>query len=421
MTLRFVLIAFFALACGPLLAGSPMVRPTFPMPTAPPMAFYVAKGAPDSCGRGCDSWIAVEGQIDSGAAARFWKFLQRNRARNLPLYFYSPGGNLEQALTMGTMLRQSPMVARVGRTVVTECGFEAQDSDVCVKLKQSGRELHGDLVTRNAMCNSACPYLILGASVREIAPDAVLAVHTPKVMLTYHGEAPPESMRAVARARGLERANNLVARYLSKMDVAPGLLDVAKTVPFEGLHLLTRDELDRFRIDSRRLAETAWTFEQAARPFVRKFALVRKPDGASFRTMEWRLFCDNMGAQVMFIREMDKAATGPDSVTLMAGSEKPVAFGSYPARLGKYEAWNGRITTTALNTVLLAPQLQITLGTTLLDGRVEQDRFDMDTAGLHATWTRLSENCPKAADRPSPVVSGPAQPVSRFPAPLPPP
>jgi hypothetical protein len=39
-------------------------------PPAPPMAFYVAKGAPDACGSGCDTWIAVEGHIDVGATFR---------------------------------------------------------------------------------------------------------------------------------------------------------------------------------------------------------------------------------------------------------------------------------------------------------------------------------------------------------------
>jgi hypothetical protein len=56
------------------------------------MTFYVAKGAPDACGRGCDSWIAVEGQVDSAAAPRFRNFFQKVRGRNLPIYFSSPGG-----------------------------------------------------------------------------------------------------------------------------------------------------------------------------------------------------------------------------------------------------------------------------------------------------------------------------------------
>src|SRR5258707_9457798 len=115
---------------------------------------------------------------------------------------------------MGAMLRERHAVARVARTVARECGFEAQGSDACLKLKQSGRELHGDLWTRGAMCNSACPYLILGATTREIAPDAVLAVHSPKVVLRFSGGTPTEQMRAAATARGLERADRMLSSYI---------------------------------------------------------------------------------------------------------------------------------------------------------------------------------------------------------------
>ncbi len=102
---------------------------------------------------------------------------------------------------MGGMLRERRATARVGRTVVGDCGFEAQDGPACLKLKQSGRELHGDLWTRGANCNSACPYLMLGATTREVAPDAVLAVHSAKVVMHFSGSAPTGR-----DARGGERA-----------------------------------------------------------------------------------------------------------------------------------------------------------------------------------------------------------------------
>jgi hypothetical protein len=127
---------------------------------------------------------------------------------------------------MGAMLRERPVIARVARTVVNECGFEAQDSAVCLKLKQSGRELHGSFWTRNAMCNSACPYLILGATTREIAPDAVLAVHSPKVVVSFRGGIPTQQMRAAATARGIERADRMLSSYVFKMG-AEGALTAA--------------------------------------------------------------------------------------------------------------------------------------------------------------------------------------------------
>ena len=75
MTLRAIPVAILVLICGPALAASPAIRPAPREAPTPPMVFYVAKGAPDACGRGCDSWIAVEGEVDSGAAVRFQKFL----------------------------------------------------------------------------------------------------------------------------------------------------------------------------------------------------------------------------------------------------------------------------------------------------------------------------------------------------------
>ena len=166
------------------------------------MTFYVVNGAPDACGRGCDSWIEAEGKVESDTAARFKVFLDRQRNRNLPIYFASPGGNLDQAIAMGTMLHGRSTIARVGRTTVRECGFEAQDSDVCVKLKQSGRELHGNLFTNGAVCASACPYAFMGAAVHEAAPDAILAIHSPKVVLNFHGGQPDAEVIAAANKRG---------------------------------------------------------------------------------------------------------------------------------------------------------------------------------------------------------------------------
>jgi hypothetical protein len=117
MTLRLLLIVALALICRPAL-GAPLVRAAPGELPAPPMVFYVVNGAPDACGRGCDSWIAAEGQIDTAAAPRFRRFLTRFGDRNPPIYFSSPGGNLDRALAMGAMLRERPVVAGVARSVV---------------------------------------------------------------------------------------------------------------------------------------------------------------------------------------------------------------------------------------------------------------------------------------------------------------
>jgi hypothetical protein len=416
MNTRVLIIAILVLIGGPTSAApaarsapSPAARPALKAGPAPPMVFYVVKGAPDACGRGCDSWIAAEGQIDSGAALRFRKFWTKVRDRKLPIYFSSPGGNLDQALAMGTMLRERPVVARVARTVVRECGFEAQNGDVCVKLKQSGRELHGDLWTRNAMCNSACPYLILGAATREIAPDALLAVHSPKVVAHFRNGVPTPQMQAEANARGRERADRMIKEYIAKMGVEMGLLVLARTVKFEDMHVLTRDEIVRFGIDMRPLTQTAWTLEAAARPFARKLAVAKRENGASFRTMEWRLFCENKDrARLMFLREVDQGPAGTSTVIVMAGSEKAVAFGRYPARIGKFDVWSDTIASDPMKAMLGVPRLQIGEGALMPDGKTNLVSFDIDTDGLATAWTQLAAACPAGpSNNARPAIASP--------------
>ena len=156
------------------------------------------------------------------------------------------------------------------------------------------------------------------------------------------------------------------------------------------------------------MAETAWTLEPAGRPYVRKIALAKKGDSASFRRMEWRLFCENKDhARLVFAREFDKDAAGIDSVVMMAGSEKPVAFGSIPARIGAYEVWSGNIASDAMKSMLTASHLQMGEGTSTPDGKTGHALFDIDTAGLEPAWTKLSASCPAGAPGAQPVVLSP--------------
>jgi len=268
-------------------------------------------------------------------------------------------------------------------------------------------EVEAEVTTRHAMCNSACGYLFLGATTREVAPDAAMAVHSSKLRLTFLGH-PSAQQVAVFTDRGLVRADRERASYIAAMGISSGLNDLIRTVKFESMHLLTRPELYGFGIDARAIVETAWTLETAARPYIRKAALARKDDGASFRIMEWGLFCENKDrARLMFVREFDKDAVGKSSVIMMAGSGKPVDFGTFPARTGNFEAWSGTIASGAMNTVLAASRLQMAEGVLLPDGKINQETFEIDTSGLEPAWTKLSASCPAAPTNARPLIAWP--------------
>jgi hypothetical protein len=376
----------------PLAAPAP--RPSPAASFGPPVMFYVAKGAPDSCGHGCDRWIVVESQINGDAAGRFKAFMKQHpKDRNLPMYFSSPGGNLEQAIFIGNMLREMSAVARVARTIVKDCGFEAQTSDVCLKLKRSGRELAGDLTTRGAQCNSACPYLMLGAPTREIAPDAVLGVHSPKVVLRASGGQPTREMVVEATQRGVERADRLLSNYVVKMGIEGELLDVARHTKFEDMHVLTRDEIFRFGIDRREFVETPWTFENLGRALIRKSAISRDENAKTWRALQWRLFCLNAEQfQLDFQREVTASPTLA-AISISSGAAKPFAFVFPPSKPAGYEVWGLCMPKSSAQAIADLPQIDLTETTNALDGRRLAHGEKLSTEGLAASLASLQGIC----------------------------
>jgi hypothetical protein len=395
MTLRAFVVVILILLGAPAWGAPSAMRAPAARPPAP-MVFYIVKGAPDSCGRGCDSWIAVEGQIDGAAAPRFRKFLRPLGNRDLPIYLASPGGNLDQALAMGAMLRERRATARVGRTVVGDCGFEAQDSAACVKLKQSGRELHGDLFTRGANCNSACPYLLLGATTREVAPDALLAVHSAKVVVLFRGGGvPPADIQAAANQRGRERADHMLAAYIVKMGADIGLLDLVRSVKFESQHVLTREEIVRFGIDRREIAETPWKFENSFRSMVSKTAAVREEGGKSWHLSQWRIICSS-SEQFELNFQRPALATGATlpMVALSGAGPTPQQFNWPPAKLLGFEIWRLRLTRASMQSLADLPQFEFMESVQAADGKRVARAAKFSTDGLASALATLSTTCP---------------------------
>jgi hypothetical protein len=391
---RVFLAAALVLFCGPASSASFGARPASDTSSVP-MTFYVVKGAADACGRGCDRWIAVEGQVDSNAASRFRKFLSQQKDRTLPLYFSSPGGNLDQAVAMGNMLREKPTVTRVARTLVSECGFEAQDSEVCIRLKQSGRELHGDLFTHNAMCASACPYLILGAATREIAPDAALAVHSPKVMVSFRGvDRPTQSMIAAATERGRERGDRVLSGYFARMGVDAALLDLARTVKFEDMHVLTREEIVRFGIDRREFVETSWSFENIGRSTIRKVAMQRAAGEKSFRMVQWRLICFDSDRFELDVQRPAIANQAFASVALAGGDAKSLYFNFPPAKASGFEVWGMRMARASVQSFVDRSESDFIESSLGSDGRNVSQTIKLSSEGLAGALDNLLATCP---------------------------
>lgn len=384
------------------------------------LTIYLAKGPPDACGPGCDRWIAIEGQIDGDAGQRVRRFLAGVKDTQRPIYLHSPGGNVEQSYVIGRLLRSRKAVARVGRTIATACAAGTQVDAACLKVKNASGEVEAELTTYHAMCNSACGYLFLGATSREVAPDAVLAVHNSRVVLVIHGNPPPGAVAELKQRRMVTGERDRVA-FITAMGISRELNDLIRTVKFENLHLLTRAELYRFGIDTRAVAETGWRLETGARPFVSKIAVMRNENGASFRTMEWRMYCE-AGDRVplLFAGEVDEASAGKSAILVTADADASKAAGGSPVRAGKYEMWSGSVDRDMATTILASRLLHVRQTTTMPDDKTDTTRFDIGLTGLASLWPQLVTSCASVAAKPkSPWPTIPLPSASAKPAAVP--
>ena len=131
MTIRFLLLAALLLLPGGSRAETPAEKAGFESK----LVIYLAKGPANSCGPGCDRWIAVEGKVDEDAAERVRHFLRGVKDAQRPIYFHSPGGSVDQAYAIGRLLRSRKAIARVGRTIVTGCTAGFQIDEACLDRK----------------------------------------------------------------------------------------------------------------------------------------------------------------------------------------------------------------------------------------------------------------------------------------------
>jgi hypothetical protein len=373
-----------------------------------PLLFYLAKGGPDACGEGCDEWIAAEGQFDSGSVERFRAFLKRLDGRRLPIYFYSPGGLTDDGLAIGRLLRENDMTAGVAKTIPDGC--EEKKPGACRALKRSGQTLAARWRTIDAGCNSACVYALIGAKTRDVPPGASVGIHASKV--PYTGER----ARAAAVAR-LASFNLELRRYLREMGIDDGLFAAIQKVPYEKVHILSRDEITRFGIDTRRNQETRWTFIEGPRPrrahVVKLFTRPKGPEHREIRTGLIRLRCGEADQlNVRYVRglgsdELNPAGRGSTTsatIRLVAGSAS-LAFPTQ-SPISKLEAvdsegaTDGRGLSSSIDFFEAAaerPNLELVEAETSVEPTARRRVHTLSTRGLSEAIAALRRSCGRAS------------------------
>ena len=369
----------------------------------PPITFFVAAGPPDACGPGCQQWIAADGKIDLEAAQRLRKVLAKLGQRRLPLLLHSAGGSVLGAIELGRLIRRYNIEVSVARTVPAECRSDQQQPDkACETLKHSGREVVAELDPGRGMCNSACVLVLAGGAVRSVPPWVRLGVHA----IGFDLAKTP--VRGPALAAATRAANARIVEYLHDMGIPRALFDTSNAVPHESPRFLQRDELARFRLDTRAFGESDWRFTEKPGMAVAKGFFVRTGDTAlAYPEALLRLSCSaGKGMSLTFARERAASAAKPRPVRVtLNGTRIDLPYASQ-AQAGKIEIRTTAMRQDAIASTGDAAAVEISgfdgaaVGgspdNTSGDGQ-PQDRIVLNMAGFSAAYAKLLKACDESA------------------------
>jgi hypothetical protein len=359
-------------------------------PNLEPMIFFVAKGEPNACGPGCSEWIAAEGRFDGPQVEqRFRDLLATLKGRNLPIVFNSLGGVIGEALVLGRILRERRMVASVGESYPEGCKARIAADESCRRIMQANRELKAQLRTAGAVCSSACVYALLGASQRHVPADASVGIHgsAPTDVSTRPGAPTPEQLHDNRK------------RYILEMGANPNLQDAASKTPPPNVHVLSRDELVRYRVETTAPYESDWMQYQEPRGAMRWYMLkavteARGAGGTEFRTTNLRMTCAE-GRPLTSIEYQREAASDEIGVStvirIAAGADVKTLQRTTPTRGDdRYQTFADR---PFVQKAIAAGRILFTEIFSPHNGRPWSREIRVSTAGLEQALRTVLKNC----------------------------
>jgi hypothetical protein len=220
----------------------------------PAMQVHLVRSAEPGCEPQCPEWIAAQGRIEAGAAARFRQVLRRIGNRKLPVLIDSNGGRVHEALAFGRLVRSKGLDVVVSGTAFMACA--AGDSE-CRRRARAAKMRLGAPKADMAMCASSCAFILAAGRRRQVGPTAYVGVHQirsfyiyAKVVRTYRltgiGKELVSERRVTERVvetRTPERTYDEIKRYFAEMGIGDSLMPLILATPGDRLHWLTPGEL----------------------------------------------------------------------------------------------------------------------------------------------------------------------------------
>jgi hypothetical protein len=262
-------------------------------------------------------WIFADGEIVPGTTAAFKEFV-RNNPQLIPratVVLNSPGGSPAEGMLLGDAIRELHY-----RTNVGALGDAGQ-----MKLLP-GR------------CMSACIYPYLGGEYRYLSADSVIGIHRFAFQEDYGGSVTSEVSQILA---------GRIVDYIKRSRADSGLFTLMTQASPDDIHILSSDELAKFKVVTGDIYSEDWSFE------VHGALSYLKADQITWRGESKLIFtCDQGIPGILTLSELsDREAIIRESTTpiLIINDQSftvPRTFHDQPPTLanGRYVSWSITLT-----------------------------------------------------------------------------
>ena len=149
------------------------------------------------------SVLLLNGAIESGDAGRFAAHLASSGELSIPVALNSPGGDVEEALKIGRMLR-----AEEAKTVILP----------------------------GMICASACPYMLAGGTDRRVSNRGAVGMH-------QHYYETPAYLPAFWAVEDIQHGQGQVMEFLIEMGVDSSVMLHSLNTPPDEIYVLVEEEL----------------------------------------------------------------------------------------------------------------------------------------------------------------------------------
>lgn len=233
-----------------------------PPPAPQPMRVVIAHSAAGGCEPQCLEWISAQGAIDASTPGQFRKVLKAIGNRKLPVLVDSAGGRVDEALTIGRMIRAKGLDVIVTKTLFKPC--EKTDA-ACKKL--TSRDIHPALPqSRLSKCASSCAFLLAAGSRRFVGPATLVGLHqitsftvnakvlrTYRITTRYQFGVPIQQQKSLVSEKKIGETKQAkptsdatygkINAYFAEMGISQAVMPILMSAPSSSIRWLRSSEL----------------------------------------------------------------------------------------------------------------------------------------------------------------------------------